>query len=138
VKKLIIAITAIAVIGIGGSAAHAQSPDPTPLPGAPVPLPIECSERDEGAVDSNGDGIPDNCVDFYIEQEGNPPPPPPGPGGGSSSPPPAPGGGSSSPPGTLPRTGSGPSLPLQLGAVLLVMGGIAIVATKRRGPATAG
>jgi LPXTG-motif cell wall-anchored protein len=156
-KKLIIAITAIAVIGIGASTGYADESE-TDL------LPIECSERDEQAGGSNGDGarsrIP--CVKFYIDtstsssttsttssttsttsttttstlpreggegdrQENLPPPAPTTIAPTTTEAPQQ---------GSLPRTGSGASGPLQIGAILLVIGGIAIVATRRRSTAT--
>jgi hypothetical protein len=67
-KKLIVAMT-VAFIGIGGSAVSAQTIDP--LPGAPDPLPIECNETDVG-TDVDNDRIPDQCVQFYVNQA--PPP----------------------------------------------------------------
>ena len=65
-KLIIIAATAVAAIGIGAAPAGAQAPDPDPLPTASLPLPTECSERDLNAPDSDGDGIPNDCVEFYV------------------------------------------------------------------------
>mgnify|MGYP001827870880 FL=1 len=72
-KKLIITAAAISVIAFGGSAAHAQSDEPVLNPDVSLPLPLECSEqdvRDElGSVDTDGDGIVDNCQEFYTDSE---------------------------------------------------------------------
>jgi len=140
-KKFIITATAIVFIGIGGSPAFAQTPAPIPpvLPGVTLPLPIECSEQDVNAPDTDGDGIPNACVNFYITQAGLPPV--------SVQVPPV---GAQVPPvvttttttivlatGPLPRTGSGVSPLLGMGAALLVGGGIIVVATRRRSMATA-
>ena len=70
-KKLIIAVTAIAFIGIGGSPAFAQTaPEPTVVPGVTIPedLAVECAESD-GRVDSDNDGVSDACVEFYTAAE---------------------------------------------------------------------
>ena len=66
-KLIIIAATAIAAIGIGAAPAGAQAPDPDPKPGVSLPLPLECSERDLNAPDTDGDGVPDDCVEFYFD-----------------------------------------------------------------------
>ena len=124
-KKLIIAAAATAIMVMGGSPASAQTnPDPTVLPGVSLPLPIECSERDNGAPDSDGDGIPDVCVDFYIAQVVVPPTTAPATTTTISQE-------------TLPKTGSGVSPILGIGAMLFVGGGIIVVATRRRSSATA-
>ena len=118
-KKLIIAATALAVIGFGGSAAHAQTlPDPEPNPDVSLPLPIECSEQDEGGTDVDGDGIVDDCLEFYVEA-----------GGPTTT---TPATTTTLATGSLPRTGSGISPILGIGANSVVVGGIAAVAARRR------
>ena len=126
-KKLIIAATATAALALGGMSAHAKSPDPDPLPDASLPLQIECSERDEGAPDIDGDGIADECVDFYVDQDVNPPTTTVAGGAAATTTTVA-----TSGPGTLPRTGSGVSPILGIGALLFVGGGIVVVASRRR------
>ncbi len=118
-KKLILALATVAFIGIGGSAVSAQTP-PT-LPGAPKPLPIECSESAEKGLDTNKDGVPDSCVNFYFTQAVAVLPP------ATTTTVPV-----TVPAGELPRTGSGVSPILGIGALLLVGGGIVVVATRRR------
>jgi LPXTG-motif cell wall-anchored protein len=118
-KKLILAFATVAFIGFGGTAVSAQIP-PT-VPGSPDPLPIECTETDVGAPDSDGDGIPDVCVRFYF-QEAVAPPTTPAP---TTVP-------VTVPAGQLPRTGSGVSPILGIGALLFVGGGIVVVASRRR------
>jgi LPXTG-motif cell wall-anchored protein len=119
-KKLILAFATVAFIGFGGTAVSA-APDPEPLPDAPNPLPIECRETD-GEPDSDGDGIPDDCVEFYVAV--NPPTTPPAT---TTTTVPV-----TVPPGQLPRTGSGVSPILGIGALLFVGGGIVVVASRRR------
>ena len=119
-KKLILAFATVAFIGFGGTAVSAQT-IPDPLPGSPDPLPIECTESDVGAPDSDGDGIPDVCVDFYFEEEVIVLPPT------TTTTVPV-----TVPAGELPRTGSGVSPILGIGALLFVGGGIVVIASRRR------
>jgi LPXTG-motif cell wall-anchored protein len=120
-KKLILAFAAVAFIGFGGTAVSAAT-DPEPLPGSPDPLPIECTETDVNAPDSDGDGIPNDCVEFYVAVQ-----PPTTPPATTTTTVPV-----TVPPGQLPRTGSGVSPILGIGALLFVGGGIIVVASRRR------
>lgn len=112
-KKLILAFATVAFIGFGSNAASAQTP-PTTLPGS----------GDTPAVCKEWDGItpiPEVCRDYYIEQEIIPPVPT------TTTTVPV-----TIPPGDLPRTGSGVSPILGIGAMLLIGGGIVVVASRRR------
>lgn len=124
-KKLILAFATVAFIGFGGTAVSAQT-DPTPLPNTSAPVPAVCAEPDSvgRTVDVNGDGIPDVpevCRDFYVEEEVIILPPT------TTTTVPV-----TVPPGQLPRTGSGVSPILGIGALLFVGGGIVVVASRRR------
>ena len=127
-KKLALAVITTAFIAIGYAPVSAQSaPDPEPTKTIPDSRLVECGEI-TGRTDTNGDGIADSCVEFYV----------------AASPPVV----NQAPPvvttttvvlatGPLPRTGSSVSPLLGLGGALLVGGGIIVVATRRRSTATA-
>jgi LPXTG-motif cell wall-anchored protein len=125
-KKLILAFATVAFIGFGGTAVSAQTPV-TPLPNTTAPVPAVCAEPDAAGrtVDANGDGIPDvpeACRDFYVEVVVAPPTT-----ATTTTTVPV-----TVPAGQLPRTGSGVSPILGIGALLFVGGGIVVVATRRR------
>ena len=128
-KKLALAVITTAFIAIGYAPVSAQTTVPPVLPGVTIPdnRLVECGESD-GRTDTNGDGIADSCVEFYV----------------AALPPVI----QQVPPvvttttvvlatGPLPRTGSSVSPLLGLGGALLVGGGIIVVATRRRSTATA-
>jgi LPXTG-motif cell wall-anchored protein len=138
-KKLILAFAAVAFIGFGGAAVSAQTP-PTTLPGAGE-TPDVCKEWDGVSP------IPAPCVDFYIEEattttaatttttiseEVEPPPTPTTTISEEVAPPTTVAPTTTVPAGSLPRTGSGVSPILGIGALLFVGGGIVVVATRRR------
>ena len=122
-KKLILAFATVAFIGFGGTAVSAQT-DPDPLPNTTAPVPAVCAEPNERTVDVDNDGIPDVpevCRDFYVEEEAIVLPPV------TTTTVPV-----TVPAGSLPRTGSGVSPILGIGALLFVGGGIVVVASRRR------
>jgi LPXTG-motif cell wall-anchored protein len=124
-KKLAIAIAATAMIALGHGAANAQDVEPEPIVPVPENSLVECGESD-GREDQNGDGIEDDCTDFYVEVLPPTTPPPPAATTTTTT---------TVPPrsqGPLPRTGSGISPLLGIGAALFVGGGIVVVATRRR------
>ena len=118
-KKLILAFATVAFIGFGGTAVSAQTP-PTTIPGS-ADTPEVCKEWDGISP------IPEICTDFYIEVAVGPPttvavaPPT------TTTTVPV-----TVPAGQLPRTGSGVSPILGIGALLFVGGGIVVVASRRR------
>ena len=134
-KKLALAVITTAFIAIGYAPVSAQSaPDPEPTKTIPDSRLVECGEI-TGRTDTNGDGIAESCVEFYVAA---------GPPVVNQAPPVV----NQAPPavttttvvlatGPLPRTGSSVSPLLGLGGALLVGGGIIVVATRRRSTATA-
>ena len=104
-KKLILALAAVAFIGVGGSAVSAA---------APSVLPPGCTEPSNVPTDA--------CYDAELYPIEVQPPVTPAP---TTVP-------VTVPVGQLPRTGSGVSPILGIGALLLVGGGIVVVATRRR------
>ena len=107
-----------------GSCVTVGGPDPPLLTGKKaLPLttvpdadpPVECFETDLGAPDTDGDGVPDECVDFYVDVAVAGPIPP-----GSVA------------PGTLAATGAEGGMPIRLGILLILAGLIALVAAHRR------
>jgi LPXTG-motif cell wall-anchored protein len=128
VKKLILALAAVAFIGIGGSAVQAQTtPNPTPVPSTSSPVPDYCAEADDparGDVDP-ATGIPENCTDWYVSEGANVKPPASTTTAAVAV----------DPPGNLPRTGSGVSPILGIGALLLIGGAVVVVASRRRSSA---
>jgi LPXTG-motif cell wall-anchored protein len=121
VKKIILALVTVAFVGFGSTPALAQD-DPAPS------VPIECAE----------DELPDpagGCEQFY------PPTTPTSekvapPSTGAVSPPTPPPSVNPPPPNDLPRTGSGISSTLGVGALLLLAGSLIVVAARRRTTAT--
>ena len=113
-KKLILAFATVAFIGFGGTAVSAQTP-PTTIPGSGE-TPIECKEWDGISP------IPEICEDFYIAVVVAPPTT-----ATTTTTVPV-----TVPAGQLPRTGSGVSPILGIGALLFVGGGIVVVASRRR------
>lgn len=120
-KKLTLAFATVALIVLGPSVVNAQQPDPNPVVPVPENSLVECGESD-GRVDNDGDGIADDCVEFYVEAL---PPTTTAPATTTTQV-------ASSPPGGLPKTGGTVSPMLGMGALLLVGGGIIVVATRRR------
>jgi len=134
-KKLILAITAVVVVGMGSGPTFAQE-DPEPLPG--VDVPASCDESGDRGEDTNGNGVADECDQYY----------PPTTPATSVAPPTVPVTSSLSPtvppnsPTTtasealtpiLPQTGSSGLSPiLGMGALLLIAGGLIVVAARRR------
>ena len=107
-KKLAIAIAATAMIALSHAPVNAQTDEPG-----------ECAERDTATVD---------CEEFYVEVL---PPTTPAPSTTTTTLV------ASQPPGGLPKTGSGVSPILGMGAAMLAGGGIIVVASRRRRTATA-
>lgn len=112
-KKLVLAAAATALIGFGHAPVSAQT--------EPIPddLQVECGEADV---------VTENCQEFYVEAL---PPTTSAPATTTTSTV------AVSPPGEIPKTGSGVSSILGVGATLLVGGGIVVVATRRRSTAPA-
>lgn len=130
-KKFILTLTAVAVVGLGSGPAFAQD-DPEPLPD--VSVPANCAESDDRGKDTDGNGVAEECDQFYpptteetttTAKSISPPTTPPT---DAVDPP--------EPPEDLPRTGSGISSTMGIGAVLLLVGGLAMVAARRRSTAT--
>jgi LPXTG-motif cell wall-anchored protein len=115
VKKLILALATVAFVGMGASAASAQTAPKPIRPGAP---PV-CAEWNGQAP------IPEVCVDFYVERAQIPP--------ATTTPTTVP---ATVPAQGLPKTGSGVSPILGIGALLIAGGGIVVVATRRRSTAS--
>lgn len=124
-KKFALVALTTAIIGFGGASASAQAPDPDPDPTASIPADrsVECSESD-GRTDENGDGIADECVDFYIDAVV---PTPPATTAAPAKP---------AASGFIPKTGAEASGLLGVGSALLVGGGLLVVTTRRRRTAT--
>ncbi len=116
-KKLILALATVTFVGLGGSAASAALPDK---------LPRGCSEPSNVPTDP--------CYDAELYPIEIKPPA----GGEAEVAPPSP---TTTPaaaaPGSLPRTGSGVSPILGVGALLLAGGGIVVVASRRRSASAA-
>jgi LPXTG-motif cell wall-anchored protein len=102
-KKLIFAVIATAFLAIGHAPANAQG------------LPVECQSGEF-------DGTEQECIDFYTEVVVAPPTTV-----AATTTVPV-----TVPAGELPRTGSGVSPILGIGALLFVGGGIVVVASRRR------
>lgn len=102
-KKLILAVTATAFLAIGHAPVNAQG------------IPVEC-------VGGEFDGTEQECIAFYTEVAIAPPTT-----ATTTTTVPV-----TVPAGQLPRTGSGVSPILGIGALLFVGGGIVVVASRRR------
>lgn len=127
-KKFALVAIATALIGFGHAPVSAQT-DPEPIIPIPADRALECGES-TGRIDVNpADGIQDSCTEFYVAPAVLPPPPAQVTTTTTIL--------AQAPPQGLPRTGSGVSSILGLGAALLVGGGIVVVATRRRSTATA-
>ena len=115
-KKLILAFITVAFVGLGSAPASAAPPDEyKPKPG--VSVPVECADNET---------ITQECLEFYTEIA---PPTTPAPATTTTTTlaPLAP---------DLPKTGSGVSPILSIGALLVLGGGLVVVVARRRSTST--